>query len=993
MSLQKVVSNYYTDLLDFLSTKYRKYGDLETYLNSIESDQRNELINKMSMVYQKLDKLQVVQEKYFQNRIKRNSVFIALFAIMMVVSLVIFVFIFFYELKDGELLTFYSKFMRGMLFFVIYFIIFTIFLLIIVNLSEGIKRYKSQRDEASTDLEGMKKLLNIPIELQGVLTFVGYLNTGSSVAANNFFQLNACSIGEYVSKASNNVYASCQDGKASGKKPKIKISTIEFDFKGFFDKNKIVLLDALNSFYDDGRGYVDVKKELIGSSNILIMKEFNRLMKFYYNIIIRKLNVPLTSDENKIHTILDKFVISDLILSTRILKPVSGTETYSFDMTTIPFNEQLKKEITEGNGISPNASTVRTRLLNWYASVNKDINNNLNDSYFASEFSNLVLAMCYLIIYLYQIEILQKSSEPNFNVALKLVMPQNIDDDITQKSGQFRRYIKNYFKEHANTELDGLIGEAKEIKAKGSTLDTMYNKVILQMKDLFDYMYQITMISVVEGTTFYFPFDSGYMTTRVLSDLESIMKGVSVDGFTLYSDEMMKKIAKELIPACRKTYIATNDIDTKKIGIISRIVSNMSKFDIPLVQYEEYIIAKIEKEVKVEPEQTVFINEILLSVDRDITLLKQGTKGKVDANNARFLEYEKFNEELDKISYNDLKAGLNVVFFTEILNKFYFNVSDSVSTNNRSNKDIYFKENKRRTLRKILFYCVLVIIILLESMHSAWWFRRWGLLGQARAIDLHPDVVKEMESDDVRIIEKEYRNEKVNMFMKLFIPIAFNVFLICLFYSLIQKQNKKEEFNRMTIDNNTAQFRAGMNDLVILLEDLDSKVTVSKRNKKIKDLGVIGVEEKTKLYETLKSIIDKFEKCNYVLAAQKDNFPFPYSEIIVDGFMVITIALCILYLISTIGPVNRFKEIKLLNRLKEKGEYLDSDYAFLEDLIARASCHDIEIDAIMFSLKIMFFLFVVFFLLFYASKVISSTDEFEYGVYNSVYFEESICLD
>jgi hypothetical protein len=161
----------------------------------------------------------------------------------------------------------------------------------------------------------------------------------------------------------------------------------------------------------------------------------------------------------------------------------------------------------------------------------------------------------------------------------------------------------------------------------------------------------------------------------------------------------------------------------------------------------------------------------------------------------------------------------------------------------------------------------------------------------------------------------------------------------------------------------------------------------------IKEIPQISVDDKTRIYEKMKVIVDKYEKCNYVLATQKNDIPFPYTEAILDMFMITACVVCIVFLLGTINPIEKLKTIKELNKLKERGIYQENDPDFISEAKEKAQCHDQDIDAVIFTLKIMFFMFIILFLVFYATKIISSTSEFEFGLYNSVYFEESMCLD
>jgi uncharacterized membrane protein YciS (DUF1049 family) len=148
------------------------------------------------------------------------------------------------------------------------------------------------------------------------------------------------------------------------------------------------------------------------------------------------------------------------------------------------------------------------------------------------------------------------------------------------------------------------------------------------------------------------------------------------------------------------------------------------------------------------------------------------------------------------------------------------------------------------------------------------------------------------------------------------------------------------------------------------------------------------------MFTNIKDILERFEKCNFILEAEKSQLPFPYSEIAMSGFMIFVTVLCILYVFMQISPMKRLKQIKELNKMRNEAAIADkaSIKSMKKELEYLTQCHEDDLDTIVFTLKVVFFVFIIAFLVFYSSKVISSSDEYKAGLYNSGYFETENCI-
>jgi len=210
---------------------------------------------------------------------------------------------------------------------------------------------------------------------------------------------------------------------------------------------------------------------------------------------------------------------------------------------------------------------------------------------------------------------------------------------------------------------------------------------------------------------------------------------------------------------------------------------------------------------------------------------------------------------------------------------------------------------------------------------------------------------------------------------------------------LISYKNKLKDtlsFNKDIIENNTSELKKNLAELKQLMVKIDNKVSSSEGTHKIEIIKSITEQDKTKMYRLLKIIVDKFDKCNYIVEA-KVKLPFPYTDIIMNGFMILIIIVCIFYVTSQFAPWKRLKTIKELYKIKHNAktsENLDDFKVIVEYM---SQCHQSEIVGLVLTLKMVVFFFIVMLLLFYAIRMMQSSAEFKWGLYNSTNYEDSKC--
>ena len=247
---------------------------------------------------------------------------------------------------------------------------------------------------------------------------------------------------------------------------------------------------------------------------------------------------------------------------------------------------------------------------------------------------------------------------------------------------------------------------------------------------------------------------------------------------------------------------------------------------------------------------------------------------------------------------------------------------------------------------------------------------------------------------ELALLYREKRNRTVNWAIRLTIPLFVVVFVICMLLAVHKKAIAAHEFNVDLIETNTSSLRNSTQDLHTTISVIDSLVSSSDAHRKIGELFNVTTDHKREIYESIKTIIDKYEKCNFILEAQKNQLPFPYSDLAINGFMIIVTVLCLIYVYSQFKPMARLRQIKDLNKMREEALIADKKNIKMlrKELELLMTCHEDDIDAVIFTLKVVFFIFIITFLVFYSTKVISSANEYKSGLYNSFYYDNNVCV-
>lgn len=933
MSVQKVIYNNYTEILDYMRAMEKKFAGLENYFDTLKdsSQLKKALLDRLSDTTVSIEMTFNANIAFWDKKKKTQDSFLAMCIVFIIITFIMVFFVFFMmKVSELDMLKTPNKtFEKGRSFFmhlIIYMCFLSVFIVMIINIKGNIDLCKGQREKLLYEMRGR---INNEIN-------VGYIQyIVKDVTHLDFYKL-MLQFGYKKRSMARKVEL-----------PQELASIADYDTLYETFGNEIAM--SLKNFYNNGKGYMETRKIYVMSNPINMLKESNRIMD-YYNYIALKRNNEKTSEE-QMKKIIDELVVSQL-------KKVSKNNA-----NTTPTDQNSKDTIIQNN------------------EANVDFSNSLQ---------NLVDAYRYLLIYLYPLYIKADIHDASVPEIIRKSMPNNVNikeqNSISGKDrSSFLSNMKIIFDVNYKSKYAGYVNSAK---AAGENMDDVIKQALLDFVPYFRRLYYHLFLDLTG--TYWFPFEKEYMVDRKILPLFSATDAGPLGSTAAsYKSTVMKQVEATLIETIKSSF---NHVAAMRAYIIEEISNSMLPYEIFVIKYQSYIVTQVLKGRKYTSDDIDMYNQLVLDIDKTLRLKKQLRENTVDK---KFVDPQEFVEVLNGLSYQDMLDGLNTKYYQEIVNAFYKSVSYSVNSkeNGLNNLDnIYYNSLKLYKMWKVTVFLTTVIIVFV------WMYFMVGLAEEWRRISIDIAIKKQMaykseNIDNISFVNKESMNRMMNLTFKLVVPLFLAIFIISLLFSFQKKSLAAFDFNRELIETNTMELKDAITELNETIDEITENINPVDFSKKIETLEGFSTEKKTDIYELVKKIIDKYDKCNYIVEAQKSKLPFPYTEVVMNGFIILVIVLCFFYILGQIKPVKRIYNIKELNKMKEEAIYMSAaQFEEMKKMIEyERSCHEEDIDTIIFTLKVIFFLFIVLFLMYYSTQIISSTGQFKAGLYNSLYFENSSC--
>jgi len=978
-SIYRLFGIYYTDLLDYIRNKEVKYQTLDAYYTHMSgehgSNERMELMMKVGTLYWYMDALKRNASDYWKRIAKTSKGLFAMLVIFMIIILIGGFMLIYYSHKDMKRLSLIKsesfpkrEFITLVLvILIIMAILYLVLILFAKNFyTRAIVAKNTERDLRTDYAMFTGRILRVNDDIvKALLLMVNRLRNNHSAAKKLYDEILKIKTSDSVIPARANELFSLQKTKG------VSVITISYDplFRTIINNLK----GSLNSFYSGGRldghsnkgaeGYKNMKKILISANPIFMLKEMKSSLLYYYYLVEKsKSEEGEENDKNK--GIIDSVVIKNLR------------------------NLSLLKQVHNGNGIKTDEKNAIKMLT-------------LGDANINAAYELLLKRLNYLALFLYPLYVRKMPEAPDFPVNNFLAnMPQrNLPED--------SRY-KDIFITVYNTKYSNVFNDLKNDTSSAA----FFNKIdILIQKDFESYLSEcfVQFAYMIKGD-YMFCYDNEDLVVLLRTRFTSIEPfslitdldyGTYITRF--FSDVLLDRMWKVFQDDLRTGAL----VDQRKNKFVSDVSTELMKTDIKSVSvYKNYIFEKLQtSDIPIDISSLSSYSQLFQNIDKQLVIKRSTTSDpfSVTPSGNRFISKEEFINKINLISFRDLIDELDATYLYDIVDEFYNNISKNIDA--KTTKDIYFERQNKNESIKIIVVIVSIIVSLGSTVYIY------------QMIDDHSiyktEFNKLLKNSDtggekMRMDSKEYLMQKTEYNNKLWfstiMPIAIILVALLFFISLIssfyKKAKEKFEFNRSTIETNTAEFKKSLSELrefLINIENTQIATSGGGLNNKLntaigKLSNEISEDDKELIYKKIISIIDRYEKCNYINSVGNVGLQFPYAEASMDCFMIILAIIALAYVTGKLTPVDRIQKIKDLNIMKDKAEFGDES-GINTELAELFGCHLEDMENLMFAIKLIMFIFVVMFLIFYSFLILESTGKFRQGLYNSKYFEESKCYD
>lgn len=480
-----------------------------------------------------------------------------------------------------------------------------------------------------------------------------------------------------------------------------------------------------------------------------------------------------------------------------------------------------------------------------------------------------------------------------------------------------------------------------------------------------------------------------------------VLKKSTQQNIELAENNRKITLQEKIIDPILETGISTLSKDNALyLEKIDSIATELVPYQIDIPANAQFISQELQKKTPgITATEVDFINEMINRLAKTIYVKQQTSlKNLVGVTDEqRYLDPSDFIYNVKDMTYIDFEQGFEIEYLKEIVDEFYRKIS--AANNSKNIDDIYYEEKKAYDVYQkfmILFFAALIMCFGYYLMLMIEEFKQI----KAEEGIAKENAIKNLETGEktaekviaVTNVNKEFLKTYTNWGVRLMIPFAAIIFIIALIYSYYLKKRDVFFFNRDMIEANTSDFKESIHKLNSKLIALGSKEgKIKNKLLKIDSINEFSDEDKFEIFALVKNVVDKYEKCNYIMEAAKNKLPFPYTEIIMDIFMIIVLFVGILYITSKLKPAEKIRNIKRYNAMSDKLKNGINDPSFKKSIDDNVRCHEEDMDAIVYTLKIIVFMFIFIFLIFYTTKILASSSEFKMGLYNSSYFEESRC--
>lgn len=1011
MSRYRLIRNYYVDLLDYLKpiiieSKNAAQRDnnsvLTQFNNRLDSTKKKTIINKLTSTVNGIIKSIETEQKYFLDKYSEQKTFKIMYIVMMIIISILIVIAIFFKAKsiingpeyEGLENSIAWRLTSSILtYLIIFLIILSVFIVLTVNVNTLLNVY-SETIGSNSQVDVLRDELNIYCSLifnssniSNLYLYFYYFDAWKNAMSNGIVSSDQHTILNYyvdifkktetgtnfLKEFSPDLNTKVVNNQASSAADILKKSNNNnwectlYDFLSA--KNNNDLPQCLLDFYADGQGYENVQKIILYSSPVFMLQETNKLLKYYYLLVTPQSDLS-NNDTTKTNAILKDIVINPIsnVLSTK-------NTINTLDQIDYSSNERL----------------------------NTASNFNTNNGYLQDLFE-------YLLIFGFPIYLKKSDKATDFPIPgytdkmpMKTILITSEDIDAVKnnidrnrenpallktlqldlQSKTIHLELKNIFSTIYANEFNTYITSTI---ADNSSLELVTSKFYKSVEQIYE-----NLLYNFKGDILY-PFALTWIKTKIsnsqiVTALKNSIDPKNIQDLNSYLDIMTNIIYDKLVLPIKNSYNIFNNKRDILIEEISTKLVNYKKIDV--IKYQNIVISgliTINNSFKDDVDNVIeLLNEIHKTVN-----IKRTFELNTTTINKKFIDSDDFITLLNTNTYNDLETNLKTAYFRDIVDNFNKNISTNIALNHPNLNNLFYNSIRTYKLFKTAFILITIIGVLLFIK-----FIMYNVSIANRVWSMQPDA--SLNDCAKAEFDKRKKVNVANVSARFIFSIIFLVLIIALLRSYYKKMIDIDSFNHDIIQENTTVLLRKLTDLDTLVNNISTTIVDSDRNRKIEsiDSTIFSKEDKENIYANIIDIINSYEKCNFIMEAAKNKIPFPHTDVFINILMIL-ISLYVLNVgLTSFAPIKRIYKIKMLNKMKEalNAGSVNNLAEFSARLDSEATCHNEDMDVLAYLLKIIVFTFIIFFMIYYSSKVLSTANDFKYGLYNTSYYNDLRCYE
>ena len=964
MSMYKVIRNYYHDTLDFLKVQAQENNNsLQTFFTSdnLTPAKKKQIISMLGEMMVKFDIAFNNEIKYWETSELEQNWYLTMYIVIVLIVIGILIFWLKMKLKEMKLFSATStqKMQVAINTYMVFHVLFTVLLIFIINVVY-MKKY----------CQGQVKLVKEEMKMYIKHVFEGASseNLGMVFLYIGYWQRNLVAKYKLIGKE---LRRDTSFDALVKKMSTAKTSSSQSTELELYEEFKTSIESALIAFYDNGAGYTKVKKMIIISNPMAMLKEARNIMEYYNMLVYKKyyneaLTNVLTKEKNE-------SLLKDIVVKP-ILTMYNNQYTDGSNFAAAEIQNAQKMNLA-----SVSDFVVNYGMIGIYIAFLTNFFNPLYKKRSRPEVGEFFFEMTVERF----IETIRQnidtnpttSSDSRINALNTKDQVLAILDDVLAKNADKFALLQTTFKTYYDQKYDLILKQIEDADA-----DTFEHKVRILTKDVYNNLLPMfkeaffKMIKSLKGNVWFFFEEATFYST-----VDIAFHYIKVDQEQSFNAFIKNNIYNFLI---KPIHASINVLEISRDNLRENVTQVIVPTKINISDYQNFIINEL---LKNDVDHRINVEEVIEFVNitnKLVNIKRQNESGKYDKKIA-YVELSDFKSNIKDMKFSDFKDSFQMDFYIEIVDKFYANISESVNLNTANIRNLYYLKYKNYLLFKMVIIMMIIVFVV-------------GLIRYL--VDIAGDFKKikfvtPFRDCDMNFARYDYNSRRMNWFIKVILPFFLLFFVIAMLVSFLKKMEATFYFNREIIENNTNELKNQIKAFDVMLNALSNKIPEHDRMQKIEKIELITDQDKAELYTTILKIIDKFEKCNFIVEAAKTELPFPYTEVAVNIFMLLICFGVVFYVIFSFGPLKRIVEIKELQAMKEELLITEDMLEFDARLKNMGICHNENIDDIAWGLKLIFFVFIIMFLMFYSVRIISTSSDFKFGLYNSSYYENSECYN